>query len=187
MGLAVALPPRGGSAWIGKKNETQIQMTKASKHDSGMGILLVEDDPQDVILALRAFQQIQLKNQVAVVRDGAEALDYLFGAGPYAARPPELPRVILLDLQLPKLNGLEVLDRIRTDSRTRHLPVVAFTSSLSERDLTASYLGGANSCVRKPVEFAEFVETLRHIWHYWSSINEVPLLLQSREHRAAVA
>ena len=162
-------------------------MTKATSQPPGKGILLVEDDPKDVLLTLRAFQQIQLKNQVAVVSDGAEALDYLFGAGDYAALPPELPRVVLLDLHLPKLNGLEVLDRIRTDPRTRHLPVVAFTSSLSERDLTACYLGGANSCVRKPEEFADFAETLRQIWHYWSSINEVPPLREARALRVAVA
>ena len=162
-------------------------MTKANSPQPCKGILLVEDDPEDVILTLRAFQEIQLKNQVAVVRDGAEALDYLFGAGDYAAHPPELPRVVLLDLHLPKLNGLEVLDRIRTDPRTRHLPVVAFTSSMAERDMTASYLGGANSCVRKPEEFADFAETLGQIWHYWSSINEVPLVPQAGATRTALA
>ena len=162
-------------------------MTKATNHPPGKGILLVEDDPKDVLLTLQAFQEVQLKSQVAVVSDGAEALDYLFGAGDYAADAPELPRVVLLDLHLPKLNGLEVLDRIRTDPRTRHLPVVAFTSSLAERDMRASYLGGANSCVRKPEEFADFAETLRQIWHYWSSINEVPPLLEARAARAAMA
>jgi two-component system response regulator len=162
-------------------------MTKATSQQQGKAILLVEDDPQDVILTLRAFQQIQLKHQVAVVSDGAEALDYLFGTGDYAAHPPGLPRIVLLDLHLPKLNGLEVLDRIRTDPRTRHLPVVAFTSSLAERDMTASYLGGANSCVRKPEEFADFAETLRQIWHYWSAINEVPCILEAGAVRAAVA
>jgi CheY-like chemotaxis protein len=162
-------------------------MTKATCHPSRKGILLVEDDPKDVELTLSAFQQIQLEDEVAVVSDGAEALDYLLGFGDYATAPPELPRVVLLDLHLPKLNGLEVLDRIRTDPRTRHLPVVAFTSSMAERDLAASYLGGANSCVRKPEEFADFAETLRHIWHYWSSINEVPPVFEERTAPAALA
>jgi two-component system response regulator len=162
-------------------------MTKAAMQPPGKGILLVEDDPKDVILTLCAFQRIQLKHEVAVVGDGAEALDYLFGAGDYAAHPPGLPRVVLLDLHLPKLNGLEVLDRIRTDPRTRHLPVVAFTASLAERDLTASYLGGANSCVQKPEDFADFAETLRQIWHYWSAINQVPAIFTAGATRVTMA
>ncbi len=163
--------------------------SRPGNQPSGRAILLVEDNPEDVLFTLRAFQQIDPKTQVAVARDGAAALDYLFGTGQYAANPAALPQLVLLDLQLPKLNGLEVLDRIRTDPRTRHLPVVALTSSLTERDLTASYLGGANSCVRKPLEFSEFVEILRQIWHYWSCVNEVPLPLplETRATQEAVA
>lgn len=142
---------------------------------SAKEILLVEDDPNDVLLTLRAFQKNNLHGLVEVVRDGAEALDYLFGTGKFSGRDTaQQPRIILLDLHLPKLNGLEVLDRIRTDPRTRFLPVIAFTASLAERDLMASYLGGANSCVRKPADFAGFAETLRQIWHYWSVVNELP-------------
>lgn len=142
---------------------------------SAKAILLVEDNPEDVLLTLRAFETNHLRALVQVVRDGAEALDYLFGTGAFAGRDAtRQPRIILLDLNLPKLNGLEVLDRIRADRRTRFLPVIAFTGSVSERDLMSSYLGGANSCVCKPVDFAGFAETLRQIWQYWSVVNLVP-------------
>ena len=138
-------------------------------------ILLVEDDSNDVLLTLRAFQKNNLDTLVQVVRDGAEALDYLFGTGKYSARDlSSQPEMVLLDLHLPKLNGLEVLDRIRADARTRFLPVIALTASLSERDLVSSYLGGANSCIRKPENFAEYAETLRQIFLYWTSLNVVP-------------
>jgi two-component system response regulator len=149
-------------------------MAEVESHSSAKSILLVEDNPNDVALTLRAFQRSGLAEHVGVVRDGAEALDYLFGTGDYAGVGPDLPQLVLLDLHLPRLNGLEVLDRIRSDPRTRFVPVVAFTSSTAERDLTASYLGGANSCVRKPEEFAELAELLRQIWHYWSAVNQLP-------------
>ena len=138
-------------------------------------ILLVEDNPDDVLLTLRAFQKNNLHHLVQVVRDGAEALDYLFATGAFAGRDAaQQPRIILLDLNLPKLNGLEVLDRIRADRRTRFLPVIAFTASVAERDVISSYMGGANSCVIKPADLAGFAETLRQIWHYWSVTNFVP-------------
>ena len=150
-------------------------MTTTARFQDSKRILLVEDDPNDVELILHAFQKIHLVDEVAVVRDGAEALDYLFGTGPFAGRSTDhQPKVILLDLHMPRLNGIEVLDRIRTDPRTRYLPVVTFTSSDSARDLTASYLSGTNSCVRKPEDFTAFAETLRQIWLYWSEINQLP-------------
>lgn len=150
-------------------------MTTTARFQDSKRILLVEDEPSDVELILHAFQKIHLADEVAVVRDGAEALDYLFGTGLFAGRSTERqPKVILLDLHMPRLNGIEVLDRIRTDPRTRYLPVVTFTASDSARDLTASYLSGTNSCVRKPEDFSAFAETLRQIWLYWSEINQLP-------------
>jgi two-component system response regulator len=138
-------------------------------------ILLVEDNPDDEELTLRAFRKNNIKNDVVVVRDGVEALDYLFATGKYAGRDAaELPQVTLLDLNLPKLSGLEVLRRIREHERTRALPVVILTSSREERDLVEGYRLGCNSYVRKPVNFESFVEASRQLGLYWLLLNEVP-------------
>jgi len=138
-------------------------------------ILLVEDDPDDEALALRALRRNNIKNEVVVVRDGVEALDYVFGTGAYSSRDAtELPQVVLLDLKLPKIDGLEVLRRIRADPRTEILPVVVLTSSKEDRDVVESYARGANSYVRKPVEFNEFSEAVRQLGLYWLLLNERP-------------
>lgn len=138
-------------------------------------ILLVEDNPDDAELTLRAFEKSKLVNRVVVARDGQEALEYLFSTGPHAARTEEDdPQVVLLDLKLPKLDGLNVLRRIRADERTKRIPVVILTSSNEERDLIASYDLGANSFVRKPVDFAEFIEASRNLGLYWLVLNQLP-------------
>lgn len=138
-------------------------------------ILLVEDSPDDEALTLRALKKNNISNQVVVARDGVEALDYLFATGTYAAREaPAKPQVILLDLNLPKLDGLEVLRRIRADQRTRLLPVVILTSSREERDRIEGYSLGANSYIRKPVDFGQFTEAVRHLGLYWLVLNEPP-------------
>jgi CheY-like chemotaxis protein len=143
-------------------------------HDSNQRvILLVEDNQDDEILTLRAFRKLNIQNPIVVVRDGAEALDYLFGRGAHAGRDPDIkPQVILLDLHLPKLDGLEVLKHIRSDERTRLLPVVMLTSSNEERDLTGSYELGVNSYVRKPVDVGSFFEAIRQLGMYWLLLNE---------------
>ena len=138
-------------------------------------ILLVEDNPDDEELALLAFKKSNVVNEVVIARDGEEALDYLFGTGAYAGRDVGvLPQVVLLDLKLPKIDGLEVLQRVRADPRTRRLPVVVLTSSKEEQDLMESYDLGANSYVRKPVDFAQFVESVRQLQLYWLVLNEAP-------------
>lgn len=138
-------------------------------------ILLVEDNPDDVDLTLRAFQRSHIRNDVVVARDGVEALDYLFSTGAHANRPAgAMPEVILLDLNLPKLHGLEVLRRLRADDRTRLLPVVVLTSSNEEQDIVRSYNLGANSYVRKPVDFSQFVDAARHLGLYWLVLNQRP-------------
>ena len=138
-------------------------------------ILLVEDNPDDEALTLRAFAKNKIANPVIVARDGVEALDYLFGEGEFAGRAAtELPAVVLLDIGLPRLSGLEVLERLRADPRTRLLPVVILTSSDEERDRLKSYQNGANSFVRKPVEFAEFAETMVRLGLYWLTTNDPP-------------
>ena len=138
-------------------------------------ILLVEDNPDDEELAMRALKKNNIRNDIHVVRDGAAALDYLFGTGEYAGRDiSDQPQVILLDLKLPKVGGLEVLQRLRSDERTRLLPVVILTSSKEEQDLIAGYSLGANSYVRKPVDFDQFVEAVRQLGLYWLVINEPP-------------
>jgi two-component system response regulator len=138
-------------------------------------ILLVEDNPYDVELTLRAFAQSKIKNEIVVVHDGKEALDYLFGTGAYAGRDlKNAPEVVLLDLKLPKVDGHEVLRRIRADARTRRLPVVVLTSSSEEQDVIQSYDLGANSFMRKPVDFAQFVEAVNHLGLYWLVLNEPP-------------
>jgi CheY-like chemotaxis protein len=138
-------------------------------------ILLVEDNPDDEALALRAFHKSNLLNEVVVARDGVEALDYLFGTGAYAGRDTSLqPQVILLDLKLPKLDGLEVLKRLRATPSGKRLPVVVLIWSSEERDLVESYDLGANSYIIKPVDFAQFAEAVRQMQLYWMVLNEAP-------------
>ena len=137
-------------------------------------ILLVEDNPDDEALTLRALQKNNILNAVMIVRDGAEALDYLFCQGSYATREAGLPAVILLDLKLPKIDGLEVLKRLRNDERTRLLPVVILTSSKEEQDVLNGYSLGANSYIRKPVDFTQFMEAIRQVGLYWLMMNEPP-------------
>ncbi len=138
-------------------------------------ILLVEDNPDDELLTLRALKKNNVFNRVVVARDGAQALDYLFGEGAYEGRDVrDIPRVVLLDLKLPKVDGLEVLRRLRADERTRLLPVVILTSSREQQDLLDGYGYGANSYVRKPVDFARFVEAVRQLGLYWLLLNETP-------------
>jgi two-component system response regulator len=135
-------------------------------------ILLVEDNPDDAELAVRAFQRSGIKNEIARARDGVEALDYLLGTGPYAAQVPAQPDLVLLDLKLPRVDGLEVLRRLRASERTRHLPVVILTSSEQEQDIVQSYQLGANSYVRKPVDYGEFAEAIRQLVSYWLVLNQ---------------
>ena len=137
-------------------------------------ILLVEDNPDDEALTLRAFAKNKITNPVKVVRDGAEALDYLFRDGAYAGLATERPQVVLLDLNLPKIDGLEVLKRIRSDPRTAVLPVVILTSSKQESDVIEGYRSGCNSYVRKPVDFDHFIEAARQLGLYWLLLNEGP-------------
>jgi hypothetical protein len=138
-------------------------------------ILLVEDNPQDEMLVLRALRKAHVSNRLDVARDGQQALDYLFREGEFANMAgTELPAVILLDIGLPRLSGLEVLERLRADARTELLPVVILTSSDEERDRLKSYENGANSFVRKPVDFAEFAETVARLGLYWLVTNEPP-------------
>jgi CheY-like chemotaxis protein len=138
-------------------------------------ILLIEDNPDDEALAIRALKKNNILNEVIVARDGAEALDYLFGTGAHAGRDLNvLPQVVLLDLKLPKISGLEVLKRIREDARTRFQPVVILTSSKEEQDLIGSYSLGANSYIRKPVDFSQFAEAVRQVGLYWLVLNEAP-------------
>jgi CheY-like chemotaxis protein len=138
-------------------------------------ILLVEDNPNDVELTLRALKKNNLTNKVHVVKDGAEALEYIFANGAYAQRKIEdHPRVILLDLKLPKIDGLEVLRRIKSDDRTKVIPVVVLTSSKEERDLVESYRLGANSYIAKPVDFESFVKAVSELGLYWLLLNQPP-------------
>lgn len=138
-------------------------------------ILLVEDNPDDVLLTLRAFKKNNIANEVVVAGDGLEALEYLFGTGKFKKRDMNsMPAVVLLDLKLPKMDGLEVLERIRTDVRTKLLPVVILTSSKEEQDVMGSYSLGANSYIRKPVDFNKFVDAVRQLELYWMVLNEQP-------------
>ena len=140
----------------------------------GQRVLLVEDNPDDEALAIRALQKNGISD-VAVAHDGQEALDYLFATGEYEARDANVhPRLVLLDLKLPKVDGLEVLRRLRADERTRHLPVVLLTSSNEQRDVVAGYNNGVNSYIRKPVDFNGFLETIRQLGQYWLRLNVVP-------------
>lgn len=142
---------------------------------SGKAILLIEDNPSDVALTERALKRNNITNTLVVAHDGQEGLDYLFGAGPYAGRDvAALPVLILLDLKLPKVDGLDVLRQIRADARTRRVPVVILTSSREEQDIAAGYDLGVNSYIRKPVDFAQFSETVRQLGLYWLVLNEAP-------------
>lgn len=138
-------------------------------------ILLVEDNPDDEALTLRALKNNNIRNEVVVAHDGVEALDYLFGTGAYEGRNvKDLPQVVLLDLKLPRLDGLEVLRRLRADKRTEVLPVVILTSSKEDVDLISGYRLGANSYIRKPVDFQQFSEAVRQLGLYWLVLNEHP-------------
>ena len=138
-------------------------------------ILLVEDNPDDEALAIRALKKANLANEIAVARDGVEALEFLFCEGNHANRDPQdAPVVVLLDLKLPKVDGLEVLKRVKADERTRRLPVVIMTSSSEEQDIVSSYDLGANSYIRKPVDFNRFTEAVAQLGLYWLVLNEVP-------------
>lgn len=141
-------------------------MTTTPKH-----ILLVEDNPDDEVLTLRGLRHGNIINEVIVARDGQEALDYLFGSG---GRPRLVPAVVLLDLKLPKVDGLEVLRRIRADDRTKTLPVVILTSSMHDQDVVEGYKLGCNSYVRKPVDFDQFIGAARQLQLYWLVLNETP-------------
>ena len=137
-------------------------------------ILLVEDDPRDVELTLTALGEYNLANEVVVTRDGEKALDYLYYRGEFSARPKDNPAVMLLDLKLPKVNGLEVLQQIRSDERLKLIPVVVLTSSQEEKDMVRSYQLGVNAYVVKPVDFHEFVNAIKELGVFWGVINEPP-------------
>ncbi len=138
-------------------------------------ILLVEDNPDDVQLTLRALKKSNIMNEVIVAPDGIEALEYLFGTGKYEGRDAKIqPQVVLLDLKMPRMDGLEVLQRIRKDERTKLLPVVVLTTSNEDRDRVESYKLGANSYIRKPVDFNQFAEAVRQLGLYWLVLNEAP-------------
>ena len=137
-------------------------------------ILIVEDDPKDVELTLTALEEYNLANEVVVTRDGEEALDYLYCRGNFKMRTSENPAVLLLDLKLPKVNGLEVLQQIKSDEKLRMIPVVVLTSSREERDMVASYKLGVNAYVVKPVDFHEFVNAIKELGIFWAVINEPP-------------
>jgi two-component system invasion response regulator UvrY len=146
-------------------------------------ILIVEDDPRDEALAVRALKKCNIINEVVVTRDGVEALNYLFGEGSFAGRDTRvMPQFVLLDLKLPRMDGLQVLRRIRSDDRTRRLPVVVFTCSTEEEDLIKSYNLGANSYVRKPVEYGAFLEAARQLGLYWLALNQVARILIVDKH-----
>ena len=138
-------------------------------------IVIVEDNPDDEALMLRAFKQHKLTNEIVVLRDGVEAIEYLLGTGAYAGRDTtQMPQVVLLDLKLPKLNGLDVLKRLRADPRTKIVPIVVLTTSKEEGDMVASYNLGANSYVVKPVDFTKFVESVKQLGLYWLLLNQTP-------------
>jgi len=142
---------------------------------SGLGrILMVEDDPRDVELTLTALEEYNLANEVVVTRDGEEALDYLYHRGNYAAHSNGNPAVLLLDLKLPKVDGLEVLQQIKSDEKLKMIPVVVLTSSHEEKDMVASYKLGVNAYVVKPVDFHEFVNAIKELGVFWAVINEPP-------------
>jgi two-component system, response regulator len=163
----------------GTRGAWELVETLAPRRDrGGMSdgvILLVEDNPDDELLALRALRKNNVMNEVVVARNGVEALDYLFASGPHAGRDTStMPRLILLDLKLPKVDGLEVLKRLRSDERTKLLPVVILTSSKEREDMLEGYGLGANSYVRKPVNFEQFVKAVEQLKLYWLGLNETP-------------
>ena len=146
-------------------------------------ILLVEDNPSDIELTKRALEKSNVRNELIVVEDGKEALDYLFGEGSYSGRNvSEVPALILLDLKLPRVPGLEVLRRIREDPRIRRMPVVILTSSLEEDDVASGYDNGANSYIRKPVDFKQFADTLKHVGLYWLAFNQPAPAVRGEQH-----
>jgi CheY-like chemotaxis protein len=150
-------------------------VTESKPTGGGKFILLIEDSVDDELLMIRALKRNEMLNEVIVMRDGVEALDFLFGNGTHAGRDIcELPQVVLLDLNLPRVSGLEVLRRIRADERTRLLPVVILTSSKEEEDVVRSYTLGANSYVRKPVDFGQFAEAIKSLGVFWLLFNEFP-------------
>jgi len=152
-----------------------------------LDILLVEDSPEDVDLALHTLEREKLANHIFVVRDGAEALDFIFCRGAFTHRSFEHPpKLVLLDLKLPKVDGMEVLKRIKSDPRTKTIPVVIMTSSKEERDLVASYNLGANSYIQKPVDFDQFRETVKTVGLYWLVINQPPVM-EDQQHLAGLA
>lgn len=152
-----------------KKNKKVVEMYKKTKED----ILLIEDNPDDIELTRRALKKQNIVNDIVVIRDGAEALDYLFHRGKYSDLEPERqPAVILLDLKLPKVDGIEILRRIKKNKQTKYIPVVILTSSREEQDIANGYKLGANSYVRKPVDFAQFSEAVRNLGMYWLLLNE---------------
>ena len=145
--------------------------------ENSVEILLVEDNPNDIELTLHAFRKHNLTNRIQVVRDGAEALEFIFGAGgEVEGCPGSQPKIILLDLKLPKVNGLEVLQRLKSDPRTRVIPVVVLTSSREERDVVESYQLGVNSYIVKPVDFDQFVKAMHTLGMYWLLLNQPPTL-----------
>ncbi len=154
---------------------TSVSQAMAQAVGKSKVILLVEDNPDDEALAIRALNRHHIGNEVVVARDGVEALDYLFGTGRYAGRDVSFkPTVVLLDLKLPRVDGLEVLRRLRADERTKLLPVVVLTTSSEDQDLLDSYSLGCNSYIRKPVDFLQFSEAIRQLGMYWLLMNEPP-------------
>ena len=165
-------PEKSRYAW--ELVETLVPGRGRSGMSNGV-ILLVEDNPDDELLALRALRKNNVTNEVVVAHDGVEALDYLFASGPHAGRDTStMPQLILLDLKLPRVNGLEVLKRLRSDERTRLVPVVILTSSKERTDMLDGYGLGANSYVRKPVNFEQFIRAVEQLKLYWLGLNEAP-------------